>query len=193
MCGPPRRHPLRRDGESGDGCARVGPHRVRRLRRPADAHHVAPRALRRALPLARARRVRGRRRLVQPATGAGVDAALDPLRVARAGCLRCARRRPLLHRPRARADPRPGGAVPGRQPADVGARCRRRRRGCGCCCCGACGRGARADELEACAPPSALARLRRGGRRRVGVSRSVRRVGADRVRDRRAPHPAALG
>ena len=88
----------------------MGPNRFSALG-AARAHRAAARALRQAPRLARAQRVRGRDRRVQPAPRPCLDAACDVLRLAGRG--RTGRSSAgLLHPARADPDPRARRAVP---------------------------------------------------------------------------------
>ena len=134
--------------------------------------------------------VRARDRRHQPAARPGLHAARDLLRVAAARRPRRAARRRLLHRSRARGDPRAVGAVSAGIAARVGARRRpwSRRRGGRRCGAGGPRRG-RTDLAARGSPaaPRRRARLRTRRRdRRRRRAGAVARARAARVRRRRA-------
>ena len=160
-----------------DGPARMDADRRDRLRRPAGAHRAAAAAGRRAPPLARARassRTRSPPATCCPGPASTQLAIFCAWRVA--GGARRDRRRPRVHRPGGRADPRALGAVPRALAAALGSgRGRRRRRGGrrrggrtpAAGCSDRAGARARSDARAA----RALARLRRvGGARRRALS-----------------------
>ncbi len=139
--------------------ARVGPHRLHRLRRTARAYRAAPPALRRAAPLAVRRGVRGRHRGHQPVAGAGVDPARDLLRLAAGRAGRGTAWRRLFHRARPDRDPWAGRALPGCAPAVVG------RRGRGRCRSGRPGRRGRGGDGASSGQLAAFRRRPRPRRR----------------------------
>ena len=142
----------------------VGTDRLHRIRRPARAHRVAARPVRRTQAVDQPARVRGRHRGVQPAARPGIDPARHLLRLARRRPAGSDRRWRRVHRARARAHPRPRRAVPRRRAAHLGPR-RRGRRGCR----GRRGRGARRHR------PRSTERHPCDGAVAVGALRAARR------------------
>ena len=161
---------------------RVGTDGRAQLRGPAGAGRDAARPHRRAPPLARRARVRGRQRGGPADPRAGRNAARDLLRDAGGGHGRRDPRRPRLHPARAGADPGDLGARARGLAARVDPRDRRGRRGGG-------GGGGRAGRHRPHAlQPSAPARdrLRDRRRRRHGLRGGRPGARAARLRVRRA-------
>ena len=149
----------------------VGPHRLHRLRRPADPHRHAAPTRRRARGLARRDRVRGRHRGDEPpARARRRRSSPSSAPGACAACRGAAGRRGLLHLPRPGRDHRAVRGVPGGEPADLGQGRGAGRRGRGGA--GRAQRGHRAHPGQlaagrhAAGPAAALGGLRRRGRRR---------------------------
>ena len=151
----------------------MGSDRRHGLRGPAGAHRAVAPPLRGSAWVDRASGVRGRDRGLQPAAGTCVDAARDPLRLARARPARRARGRARVHPARAPDHSRAFGALPGELAAALRARGRSRSRG-GCRGRGGSGRlEPRARQPQALSQPGAVGAVP-DRRRRGGGARSAR-------------------